>query len=230
MYVELSHQYHEQLATGLRPRSPDGYAAALQGLSLLLCKKNRKATDMIDDLDLNKLDMAMSRMVWAIGMIGKIACQKKKNTELITHDSNYGLESSHVELMHTLPEDYVQDFFQVGITSISNMSDPSKKCPVNWKMAMQNHDAGLWKEALYSHLVKCYNMGTYGIPQVPPPGARVIPPVRTLKLLRNTVKQIDERKVRVCVNGSQQTQGIDFQESFAAALLGMTFNLFIALA
>ena len=58
----------------------------------------------------------------------------------------------------------------------------------------------------------------------------MIPPVRALKLLRNTVKQIDERKVRVCVNGSQQTQGIDFQESFAAALLGMTFNLFIAVA
>ena len=230
MYIELSHQYHERLATGLRPRSADGYAAALQGLSLLLCKKNRKATDMIDDLDLNKSDLAMSRMVWAIGMIGNVACQKKKNTELITHDSNYGLEISHVEGMDIIPEDYVQDFFQVGIASISNMNDSSKKCPVNWKMAMQNHDDGLRREALYSHLVKCYNMGTYGIPQVAPPGARVIPPVRALKLLRNTLKQIDERKVRVCVNGSQQTQGIDFQESFAAALLGMTFNLFIALA
>ena len=95
---------------------------------------------------------------------------------------------------------------------------------------MKNHDAVLWREALFTHRVKCYNMGTYGIPQVAPSGARVIPPVRALKLLRNTVKQIDERNVRVCVNGSQQTQGIDFQESFAAELLGMTFNFFIALA
>lgn len=185
---------------------------------------------MIDDLDLNKFDLAMSRMVWAIRMIGSIACLKGKNTELFTHECDCGLQNSHIEGMDDLQENYIQDFYQVDIASISNMSDPSKKCPVNWKMAIKSHDAGLWRQALYTHLVKCYNMGTYGIPQVAPPGARVIPPVRALKLLRNTVKQIDERKVRVCVNGSQQTQGVEFQESFAAALLGMTFNLFITLA
>ena len=36
--------------------------------------------------------------------------------------------------------------------------------------------------------------------------------------------------MRVCVNGSKQVQGVDYQESFASALLGITFNLFIAIS
>ena len=122
----------------------------------------------------------LTHNVFAISCTYSIACQNGKNTELLNHDFNCGLQKSHIEGMDDLHENYIQDFYQVGISSISDMSDPYKKCPVNWKMAMKNHDAALWREALYTHLVKCYNMGTYGIPQVAPSGARVIAPVRTL--------------------------------------------------
>ena len=37
-----------------------------------------------------------------------------------------------------------------------------------------------------------------------------------------------ERKIRVCCNGSKQIQGIDYEESFASALLAITMSLFFA--
>ena len=45
----------------------------------MICKPNRKATDMLDDLDLNKSDLTLSRMVWAIAMIIPISCELKSD-------------------------------------------------------------------------------------------------------------------------------------------------------
>ena len=131
--------------------------------------------------------------------------------------------------MDELDDEFIREIYDHGISSLTGMSDPARKCPSHWHAAMKRAEKPLWINSLYDHLEKCYINGTYSIPNIPPPGARVIPPVRALKHLHNVVKQIDERKVRVCVNGSKQIQGLDYQESYAAALLKITLNLFIAI-
>lgn len=62
-YITLSQQYEDRLVEGLRPRSVDGYAAALNSMTLLLCKPDKRVTSMIDDLDLTKEDLGMTRMI-----------------------------------------------------------------------------------------------------------------------------------------------------------------------
>ena len=116
-----------------------------------------------------------------------------------------------------------------GIYSISGMSDPARKCPPYWKADMHALERLLWLKALFDHLEKCYRNGTYGLPQVPSTDVKMITPVIDLKHVLNVVKHIVERKVRVCANGSKKIQGIDYQESFASALLGLTFNLSIVI-
>ena len=197
-YITLSHQYEERLALGVRPRSADGYAAALQGVIILICKSDRRATDMIDELDLNKQDLGTSRMVWAIGMIGAISTHRDKKAAVIPRFSATGVESSaldRLDSMDDLEEDFLGSLYEYGVASISGMSDPARKCPTHWKVAMKTPEGLLWIQALHDHLEKCYINGTYGIRQEPPSGARVIPPVIALKHLHNVVKQIDERNI-----------------------------------
>jgi hypothetical protein len=73
-------------------------------------------------------------------------------------------------------------------------------------------------------------MGTYGCPTIPPPGATILPAVIVLKLVLNQLKQAAARKTRICVNGSVQIQGRDYEESYTPTLLAPSTKILIAIA
>ena len=234
-FIVLSNEFASRRATGITPKSTNEYAASLNGMSLLLAKKDRRVTDIADRLDLNQYDLAMARMVWAIGMLGHstateltVPTTMGKTRERLLPDTHIQGIKHVVANIESVGDDYLSTLVAMGINSISGSSDPVLKCPPNWRAALKSPDKLKWLKALYDHLEKCYHNGTYGIPRTPPPGVSVIPPVIVLKHLLNVVKQMDERKIRVCCNGSKQIQGIDYEESFASALLAITMSLFFA--
>jgi hypothetical protein len=81
-----------------------------------------------------------------------------------------------------------------------------------------------------THLSSCYDLGTYGCPQLPPPGATVLPAVVVLKLVLNRLKQEAAHKIRVCVHGGHQIQGRDYEESYAHPILSPSLKIIIAVS
>jgi hypothetical protein len=73
-------------------------------------------------------------------------------------------------------------------------------------------------------------MGTYGCPTIPPPGATILPAVIVLKLVLNQLKQAAMRKTRICVNGSVQIQGRDYEKPYTPTLLAPSTKILIAVA
>jgi hypothetical protein len=73
-------------------------------------------------------------------------------------------------------------------------------------------------------------MGTYGCPTIPPPGATILPAVVVLKLVLTQLEQAAVRKTRICVNGSVQIQGHDYEESYTPTLLAPSTKILIAVA
>jgi hypothetical protein len=83
------------------------------------------------------------------------------------------------------------------------------KCPRSFSAALKEPvHRGKWIAAFYKHLDSCYALGTYGCPKIPPADATVLPAVVVLKLVLNQLKQAAAHKIRVCVNGGLQIQGI----------------------
>jgi hypothetical protein len=58
---------------------------------------------------------------------------------------------------------------------------------------------GNWIEAMYKNLGSCYAVSTFGPPCIPPAGVTVLPAVIVLKMIINTVKQINAHKVRIWI-------------------------------
>ena len=117
-----------------------------------------------------------------------------------------------------------------GFSVSSITSNPGILCPKSFGAAMRSAHRGEWLAALFSHLDNCHSIGTYGPRTIPPDNVTTLPAVLVLKHVINTNKQIDERKVRLCVNGSFQQKGIDYQESFAPTILAISIKVFIAVA
>ena len=89
-----------------------------------------------------------------------------------------------------------------------------------------------WEEcnaALFCHLHKFHSIETFGAPGLPPHDATLLPAVLVLKHVVNSAKQINDRKVRLCVNGSYQVKGVDYTESFAPTILAMSIKVFLAI-
>ncbi len=89
-------------------------------------------------------------------------------------------------------------------TVSSIVSHPNAQCPPNFSTAMRGHYRGEWLEALFKHLDNCHQIGSYGAPTLPLGDVTVLPAVLVLKHVVNSNKQVDEQKVRLCVNGSYQ--------------------------
>jgi hypothetical protein len=68
------------------------------------------------------------------------------------------------------------------------------------------------------------------MPYDPPPGATILPVVIVLKLVLNQLKQAAARKTRICLNGSVQIQGRDYEESYTPTLLAPSTKTIIAVA
>ena len=112
-----------------------------------------------------------------------------------------------------------------GFTVSSITSHPNTLCPRSFHEAMKGPFRGEWTAALFHHLDNCHSIGTFGAPGLPPHDATLLPAVLVLKHVVNSAKQINDRKVRLCVNGSYQIKGVDYTESFAPRILTMSINV-----
>ena len=115
------------------------------------------------------------------------------------------------------------------VASITGQYDPVHKCPRHWHLAMKGPFKKQWLQGLFKHLNNCHNIGTYGLPAFPPPGVTVIDAVLAIMHKLDSAGWLLEHKVRCCVNGSQQVQGLDYDESYAATILAMSCRILIAL-
>ena len=89
---------------------------------------------------------------------------------------------------------------------------------------------GKWIEGFFKHFDSCYALGTFGCPHLPPHGATILPAVVILKMVINTLKQVNAHKVRVCCHGGHQQRGCDFDESFANTVLCRSLKIGVTLS
>jgi hypothetical protein len=94
------------------------------------------------------------------------------------------------------------------------------QCPKHWYHALKDPVyRGKWIEGFFKHLDSCYSLGTFGCPTLPSKDAMVLSAVLVLKLVINTLKQIDNHEVRICVNGGHHVQGRDYIKSYTHTIL-----------
>ncbi len=83
----------------------------------------------------------------------------------------------------------------------------------------------------YSHLTSYSDLGTYGCPHFPPPGAMVLPAVgAVLKLVINKLKQEPAHKIHICAHGRHQVHGGDYKKFYAHTDLSPSLGLKILTA
>jgi hypothetical protein len=189
----------------LLDRKEENVHCTLTGFNFLFGKLTDK--EQHDDLSLQAPDYATSRVIMALNMLDQ---------EPLDDATFRSCEA-------------FADFF-LCVSSIH--PNDMEQCPTSFGKAMQDpvHRAQ-WRESLFNHLSSCYSMGTYGCPTIPPPGATILPAVIVLKLVLNQLKQAAARKTsRICVNGSVQIQGRDYEESYTPILLAPLTKILIAIA
>jgi hypothetical protein len=116
------------------------------------------------------------------------------------------------------------------VGSIAGSSDAHLVTPKHWGIAMKSPFKREWLDGLFKHIDGCLQYGTYGLPQVPPESVVILPTVLALRNKLDANSRLDEHKVRMCANGSKQIQGLDYDESYAPAILGTTLHIQIALS
>jgi hypothetical protein len=84
-----------------------------------------------------------------------------------------------------------------------------------------------WLDGVFKHLDGCLQYGTYGLPQhqVPPADVVALPAFLALRNKLDSQNRLDKRKVRMCADGSKQIQGLDYDKSYAPAILGPTLQI-----
>jgi hypothetical protein len=116
------------------------------------------------------------------------------------------------------------------VGSIAGSTDAYHVTPKHWGLAMKSPFKREWLDSLFKHLDGCLQYGTYGLPQVAPSDFVILPTVLALHNKLDAQNRLDERKVRMCANGSKQIQGLDYDELYAPAILGTTLCVQIALS
>jgi hypothetical protein len=189
----------------LLDREPDQAHSTLSGFNFLFGSLTEE--DQHDELCLQAPDHATSRVVMALALL----------------DTDSSLDDITMRSCAQFP-----DYFHVVV---SIHPDHMETCPPSFGKAMQDPiQRTQWRESLFGHLASCYSMGTYGCPTIPPPGATILPAVIVLILVLTQLKQADVRKTQVCVNGSVQIQGRDYEESYTPTLLAPSTKILMAVA
>jgi hypothetical protein len=116
------------------------------------------------------------------------------------------------------------------VGSIAGSQDVYLVTPKHWGHAMKSPFKREWLDGLFKHLDGCLEYGTYGLPQIPPSAVVVLPTVLALRNKLDADSRLDERKVCMCADGSKQMQGLDYDQSYAPAILGTTIRIQIALS
>jgi hypothetical protein len=116
------------------------------------------------------------------------------------------------------------------VGSIAGSNDAYLVTPKHWSSAMKSPFKREWLDGLFKHLNGCLQYGTYSLPMIPPSDVIVLPSVLAIRNKLDSFNRLAERKVRVCPDGSKQIQGLDYDESYAPAILLTTLRIQIALA
>ncbi len=114
---------------------------------------------------------------------------------------------------------YFEDLLSVQVAFVANLStvhglpdniDPDRP-PKNFKDAMSRPDSQEWAQAYQKEFQGCKDRNVFAVVK-PPPGTKVLgTTTRTEYKINNGV--IEKSKVRMCIRGDQQTEGVSFDSS-----------------
>ena len=114
---------------------------------------------------------------------------------------------------------YFKDLLSVQVAFVANLRtvhglpddiDPDRP-PKNFKDAMSRPDSQEWAEAYQKEFQGCKDRNVFAVVK-PPPGTKVLgTTTRTEYKINNGV--MEKRKVRMCIRGDQQTEGVNFDSS-----------------
>jgi hypothetical protein len=137
-------------------------------------------------------------------------------------------ESAHIAM-------YVSDCAPAYIAQAATAATDfatNHRTPKHFKEAMASPDRRHWLNAIKTELEAVKQAGTYRL--VPrssvPNGANVIGYTWVFKIKNNADGSIARYKARICVDGSKQRPGIDFEQTFAPVANATTVRLVLALA
>ena len=126
----------------------------------------------------------------------------------------WSIDTNKKEPLHAQPEFQQVDF--------------SKDKAPSWKKAMKGPYRKWWLHALDQFMQKCRPYSTFSLPIVPPANATVLDLVVVLKYALDEFQRLNEFKLRLCAHGGQQTQGKDYDFSFAPAPVSASLRFMIA--
>ena len=117
-----------------------------------------------------------------------------------------------------------------AVWSIAHPKSSVLACPSSFKACMKGPHRPAWLAALFKHLDSNQGYGTFAAPCIPPPGACVLDAILAIKHKTDEYNRLVERKLRLCAHGGQQIAGVDYDESYAPAILATSFRLCIVMA
>jgi hypothetical protein len=130
---------------------------------------------------------------------------------------------------------YVSDCapaFTAQVATAATDLATNHRTPKHFKEAMSSPDRKHWLKAINNELMAVKQAGTYRL--IPlysvPKGTRVIGYTWVFKIKNNEDGTIARFKARICVDGSKQRAGVDYEQTFAPVANATTVRLVLALA
>jgi hypothetical protein len=120
------------------------------------------------------------------------------------------------------------ELFSVSLVMIVSSAQPhgQKLAKAHFVTNCYNHYSNIltamMSMELFKHLDSNDEYGTLGGPTVPPLDVLVLDPAIAIK------HKLVAQKTRLCSNGSQQVQGIDYEESYAPTVLPSLIRTVVA--
>jgi len=100
-----------------------------------------------------------------------------------------------------------------------------------WHIAMKSAEVDDWIKAAEDELNELHTRGTWTEMHIKdlPPGANVLPGTWALKVKRYPDGRFRKFKARYCVRGDKQLEGIDYFQTYAPVVSGLTVRMLIIL-
>jgi hypothetical protein len=119
---------------------------------------------------------------------------------------------------------------QRAVWSIATANSPHLQCPSSFRVCMRGPYRQAWLDALFKHLDSNAGYGTFADPSIPPTNACILDGILAIKHKLDEHNRLVERKLRLCAHGGQQIAGLDYDESYAPAILATSFRLTVVMA
>ena len=123
--------------------------------------------------------------------------------------------------------------YEFPSTAFAVQSPVAPIAPVFWGQVKYNDFKEQWYKAIFERYDKNHTVGLNSVPISTtrlPPGTKIVNSIPTFKIKKSYIINIDDLYYRMCLNGSKQVKGQDYQESYAPTGQYVSIRISIALA